>query len=52
LEQNGGLLQDNTLQKNQGYGISILKQFRPDLINNTINGNYEGEIYDETAPPN
>jgi parallel beta-helix repeat protein len=52
LEQNGGLLQDNTLQKNQGYGISILKKFRPDLINNTINGNYEGEIYDETAPPN
>ena len=52
LEQNGGLLQNNTLQKNQGYGISILKNFRPDLINNTINGNYEGEIYDENAPLN
>lgn len=49
ITQNGGLIQNNTCRGNQGYGISILKGSRPNLVNNAVAGNYEGDMYDETA---
>ena len=49
ITQNGGLIQNNTCRGNQGYGISILKGSRPNLVNNSVAGNYEGDMYDETA---
>lgn len=48
LSAAGGFVSDNTCKGNQGYGISILKPARPSLVNNKLQGNFEGNMYEET----
>jgi parallel beta-helix repeat protein len=43
----GGFVSNNICKGNQGYGISILKSARPSLVNNKLQGNFEGNMYDE-----
>lgn len=45
----GGYVTNNTCKGNQGYGISILKPARPSLVNNKLQGNFEGNMYEEAT---
>jgi len=45
----GGYVSNNTCKGNQGYGISILKPARPSLVNNKLQGNFEGNMYEEAT---
>jgi parallel beta-helix repeat protein len=47
LSAPGGYISNNICKGNQGYGISILKSARPALVNNKLQGNFEGNLYEE-----
>lgn len=48
----GGFVSNNICKGNQGYGISILKPARPSLVNNKLQGNFEGNMYEEATAEN
>lgn len=49
LSAAGGFVSNNICKGNQGYGISILKSARPSLVNNKLQGNFEGNMYEEAT---